>query len=44
MAMNSKLIQPANWTIPESAMERPAETVVFLDARVDRSERKVHPF
>jgi prepilin-type N-terminal cleavage/methylation domain-containing protein/prepilin-type processing-associated H-X9-DG protein len=47
LAMNSKLIEPP---VPEpegsirlSIVQRPAQTVAFLDGRVGDTERKVHP-
>jgi prepilin-type N-terminal cleavage/methylation domain-containing protein/prepilin-type processing-associated H-X9-DG protein len=43
IAMNSKLIQPPFYTISANSIARPSDTVIFLDARVNPSEYKVHP-
>jgi prepilin-type N-terminal cleavage/methylation domain-containing protein/prepilin-type processing-associated H-X9-DG protein len=51
IAMSSKLIgrnsalnEIWNGTIRYSIIQNPSDTVIFLDARVDKSEVKVHPF
>jgi type II secretory pathway pseudopilin PulG len=47
LAMNSKLIQPWNinseGTIKLTSVQRPVDTVAFLDERVNRTEVRVHP-
>ncbi len=42
IAMNSKLILSPNSTVRMSSIQRPSDTVVFLDNRLP-GERKVHP-
>lgn len=44
LAMNSKLILPPNPTILAGSIQRPADTVLFLDGRVSRNEAKVDSF
>jgi len=45
LAMNSKLIMPPakgpRWSIRFDSIVKPSATIAFLDARVDRAERKV---
>jgi prepilin-type N-terminal cleavage/methylation domain-containing protein/prepilin-type processing-associated H-X9-DG protein len=42
LAMNSKLIQAPNSTIPLGTVLRPVDTVAFLDARVDPRNSRVN--